>query len=234
MRTINILDICCGVGTLEAWGQSYNAAQDAHRVQVTSIDILPNIKGHRPTLVRDITAWDYESELSPGQFDIVHASPPCTEYSRAKTVGTRNLEKADSIAIAALNIIAYIDPVVWVIENPSSSMLRHREFMQGMPCVDASLCCYGKLYRKTTRFWTNLAHDIRLETCTPKTCWACINGKHIAQIGSDPKKRMRGGSRWVYGSMPLELVNELMTAAIATCCDGREACGAEMSPAVPA
>ena len=59
--------------------------------EVTSLYINP---GH--TIKCDIMLWDpatYPRDL----FDCIHASPPCTEYSIAKTVGVRDLEKADAI-----------------------------------------------------------------------------------------------------------------------------------------
>ena len=33
----------------------------------------------------DIMDWDYEAD--EGRYDFIWASPPCTEYSKAKTVG---------------------------------------------------------------------------------------------------------------------------------------------------
>ena len=37
----------------------------------------------KPTVVADILLWDY-TVFPSGHFDVVWASPPCTEYSRAK------------------------------------------------------------------------------------------------------------------------------------------------------
>ena len=39
----------------------------------------------------DIMDWDYRTYES-GCFDVVLSGPPCTEYSRAKTVGVRKIE----------------------------------------------------------------------------------------------------------------------------------------------
>ena len=44
----------------------------------------------------DIMDFDYEA-FEPGTIDVIWASPPCTEYSRAKTIGTRNIAFANVI-----------------------------------------------------------------------------------------------------------------------------------------
>ena len=57
----------------------------------------------------DIMDWDYRS-YPPGYFDVVWSSPPCTERSRAKTVGVRKLDEANSIVRRTLEIIDYLQP----------------------------------------------------------------------------------------------------------------------------
>ncbi len=44
-----------------------------------------------PTIVADILQWGW-TVFEPGFFDHIHASPLCTDRSRCKTVGVRNLE----------------------------------------------------------------------------------------------------------------------------------------------
>ena len=53
----------------------------------------------------DILQWDYKT--LPWVPDILWASPPCTEYSRAKTRGKRNLELADSLVLRFIEIRDY-------------------------------------------------------------------------------------------------------------------------------
>ena len=38
-------------------------------------------------IVEDITKWDYKAMFEPGEFDVVWASPDCTQYSIARTRG---------------------------------------------------------------------------------------------------------------------------------------------------
>ena len=50
---------------------------------------------------------------------MIWASPPCTEYSRAKSrYGVRQLDLAKSIVKRTLEIIDYFDPEYYGIENP--------------------------------------------------------------------------------------------------------------------
>ena len=49
----------------------------------------------RPTILEDILQWKFQDLLWIP--DVIWSSPPCTEYSIAKTRGTRNLILADSL-----------------------------------------------------------------------------------------------------------------------------------------
>ena len=58
--------------------------------------------------------------------------------------------------LSALEIIARFDPLMWVIENPATGLLKTRPFMERLPWVDVTYCKYGTPYRKQTRLWTNM------------------------------------------------------------------------------
>ena len=92
-------------------------------------------------------------------FDCIWASPPCTEYSIARTTAKtpRNLELADDNARRTEEIIAYLQPRTWWVENPWTGMLRKREVAASFPppCLVSYRMRY-RLYRKDTALWTNV------------------------------------------------------------------------------
>ena len=69
------------------------------------------------TINTDIMDWDYKV-YPPGYFGIIWASPPCTEYSGAKTIGIRKLDEANEIVKRVLEIILYFEPQYFMIESP--------------------------------------------------------------------------------------------------------------------
>ena len=121
---------------------------------VTSLDLDPKTEAD---IHENILTWDFHV-FPPGFFDVVWASPCCTQYSCARTSAAtpRNLALADSLVKRSLEIIEYFQPRAWFIENPATGLLKTRPFMEGLPWVDLDYCSYSDWgYRKRTRIWTN-------------------------------------------------------------------------------
>ena len=86
----------------------------------------------------DILDWNYT--LPPNSFDAIWASPPCTEYSVAKTVGLRKMDEANAVVQRTIEIIRYFNPTYWMMENPQTGLLKHQLFMADLPYNDLDYC----------------------------------------------------------------------------------------------
>ena len=138
----------------------------------------------------DLLEWNYR-DMKPGFFEMIWASPPCTEFSRAKTVGIRALAEADRIVQTTLEIIAYFAPHLWFIENPVG-LLRDRSYMKELTPLrqTTSYCLFGTPFRKNTDIWSSIAVDLSLQPCSASNpCkFQALLGRHpiSAQQGSSP------------------------------------------------
>jgi hypothetical protein len=144
---------------------------------------LDNDDRWQPDICSDVMRWDYRSAgFGPGEFDVIWASPPCTEYSRALTTRPRNLRAANRIVRRVLDIIAYFRPRLWFVENPATGVLKDQAIVRGLRYVDVDYCQFSDWgYQKPTRIWYD--GDIRLRD-------VCCNG-----IGCRNMVATRGGNR---------------------------------------
>ncbi|KAK3286078.1 hypothetical protein CYMTET_6353, partial [Cymbomonas tetramitiformis] len=125
---VRILVLFCGTGSVE---QQFQRQFDG--CEVVTVDILPKWQA---TCTEDILHWNYR--LYPRHhFDVIWASPPCKEYSKAKTRGVPDLELADRRVKRTRQIIENYDPAYYFIENPAGDALLRglhtRSVMKGLP-----------------------------------------------------------------------------------------------------
>ena len=176
----------------------------------------------KPTIVADITTLDY-TQFTKGEFDYIHISPPCTEYSRALSTRPRRLEEADKLALRGLEILAYLQPRYWTIENPDG-LLKTRWFMQPLEqwLHKISYCKYSDhttqfKYKKPTCIWTNLNWVPRPMCCKASPCeWVAGKTMHPqnAQKMQNPGREKVNLSTQQLGRLPHSLVQEWVDAML--------------------
>lgn len=157
---MHLLELFCGTKSVSKVAKKYGF----------SIISLDNKKNFNPTICKDILKWDY-TEYPRNYFTFIWASPPCTEFSRAKTVGERNLNYASKLVKKTFEIIKYFNPKYFCIENPVG-LLRTMPFMKPHSkfLKTVSYCKYGYSYRKNTDIWSNIDFKPKL----------CINGSYCS------------------------------------------------------
>jgi hypothetical protein len=175
---------------------------------VTSLD-----RDMKADIQTDIVNWDY-TFYPRKYFDVVWASPPCTEYSRAKTTGMRKIEEANQIVQRTLDILEYFEPVYWMIENPQTGLLKQQLCMWGLPWVDVDYCKYGMPYRKRTRIWNNIVRWKPRPLCKGD-CGSMEGSRHTqsAQRGPTTVRGERDNNRQRLQDLyriPGELVREIL------------------------
>ena len=149
----------------------------------------------KATIQCDILDWD-PNVYPSGYFDVIWASPPCTEYSRCKTSGVRDIEGANEVVQKTLDILEYYCPKYWMMENPQTGLLKDQFMMWGIPFKDIDYCRYGLPYRKRTRIWNNAFRWQPRPLCN-KDCEAMnetrTRHKEEAQrAGSTAERRLTG------------------------------------------
>ena len=126
MRTLELFAGTCLCGHV--------ADEDGH--EVISLD-----KEMPADIQCDILDWNYTFYPS-NYFNFIWSSPPCVEYSIAKTRGIRNIELANALASKTLETIDYVSPAFYVAENPATGLLQHQPFRVDLHYKDVEYCNY--------------------------------------------------------------------------------------------
>jgi site-specific DNA-cytosine methylase len=126
----------------------------------------------------DIMDFNYK-QYDKDEFDIIWASPPCTEYSAmnyCRPEKIPDIEGANKLVLKTLEIINYFDCEYWFIENPQTGTLKNQSFMASLNYYDVDYCMYNHPIRKRTRIWSN-KKDFDNKLCD-KTCGLIKDNKH--------------------------------------------------------
>ncbi|KAK3241641.1 hypothetical protein CYMTET_48611 [Cymbomonas tetramitiformis] len=163
-KPTRILVLFSGTGSVETQFQ-----RQFKGCEVVTVDILPKWD---PLHAADILKWDYR-QCPRHYFDVIWASPPCTEYIKTKTVGESDIKTADRRVQRTRENIDFYDPAYYFIENPAGDATRGlhtRPVMKGLPEPHLTMYCrYGAPYMKPTHIWTNAPISVPLLQCTGTT-----------------------------------------------------------------
>ena len=179
---------------LELFSGTHSIGKAFPNDEIISVDLDPHFK---PTECCDILEFDYKKY---DEFDYIHASPPCTEYSQNqvsfykrkrqvngvlvdfnKTIHEECIKSSDALVLKVLEIIDHFKPTYWTIENPRHHnwcSIQKRPFMHDIPYTVVDYCMYDYPCRKPTVFFNNFLLELK---CCDKshthTKWLDFNPK---------------------------------------------------------
>ena len=132
--------------------------------EIYSVDIM---KKYNPTFCGDIMDFDYK-QFEVGHFDIIWASPECKIFSQLQSthIGENRKWKSKQdldderqknwkYVLKVLDIIDYLKPKYWFIENPWNSAMKDIPQLKQLKSYRLDYCRFGYPYNKPTRIWTN-------------------------------------------------------------------------------
>jgi len=133
---------------------------------VTTVDINPEFDPDIRADVMELRPSDFETE-----FDVVVASPPCTQFSLAASRYERfdgdepqTDDAADAVALVyhTLGLIRGLSPAYWFVENPQGYLRQ----VIGDPEGRVTYCQYGADWMKPTDLWGEHPIGLTYRSCS--------------------------------------------------------------------
>ena len=163
----------------------------------------PTICSDVTELVQQLRDGKWPSCLMNKEIDLLWCSPPCTTYSAANTMRTREqaeseMLEADKLVRACFELIEILKPKTWFIENPDSgaNRLKNRGVMKNYQHMvnTVTYCHYGRRDRKATMIVSNVP-NLQLKDCRKhgQECLAKLTiGRHTQTAQAGPTKAADG------------------------------------------
>ena len=144
---MNILELCSG---REGWSKYF--VNLGH--SITTVDINDYGIHYGRFIKSDIYDWEPDQD-----YDIVLASPPCSEFSKAKyyAYGTQKEHEGLDIVQRVLYLIQKIKPKYWILEN-----VPHLADFIGPPREKIH---YGRGAHKWAYLWGNFPNLPMFDSC---------------------------------------------------------------------
>jgi hypothetical protein len=195
----HLLELFSGTGSM---GRAFRA----EGWQVTSVDIREDFQ---PTILCDVMDFNVRLLEHLPAVDLLWASPPCTEYSCARTRAKtpRDLLGADAMVAKVLDLADQLF-CHYLIENPYTGLLKTRQVISQCPHMHVlDYCKYGSPYRKRTAIWTNSPWEPARGLCR-YDCAASEGRRHTSRAQRCPATGQRWSLEELY-SIPPELCEEV-------------------------
>ena len=197
---MRLLELFSGTGSI---GQAFQAKG----WEVISLDILPGA-----TINEDILSWDH-TIFPPGHFDFIWASPPCTEYSKARARAKlpRDYALADAIVRRALDILDNFLPGFVAIGKSGDGLFEKSAVHEKNPMAGREFCRYGYPYKKQTILWGIFPFRLRPICSKRDPCGNVVDGRHPFRAQRE-HSGIRRSLEELY-SLPPELCDEMACLA---------------------
>jgi len=160
MSEYHVLDLFAGLGGFS------QAFAESPRWDVTTVELKEKFDPDIQADIFDLYPSDFDAD-----FDVILASPPCTQFSLAASSLERFIngepqtpDARDAVALVyhTLGLINGIAPTYWFLENPQG-WLRH---VIGDPQGRVTYCQYGEEFQKPTDLWGEHPAGLTYRSCS--------------------------------------------------------------------